>query len=133
MKDARHLGGEWGSMPDKYLEEFCLLVMPWHYKNNPNGNEDPEPMIDDGNICMPALWCEVPTLIAYSRDGYESKTWPLPADWQGVEKVSVATVTTEGREAVGEVEVENGRICLSLGENQAVEIRGTSAPAELGQ
>jgi len=38
-------------------------------------------MIDGTNICMPALWCEQPTLVTYSKEGCENKTWPLPTDW----------------------------------------------------
>jgi hypothetical protein len=62
-----------GSTPEKYLEEFCLLLLPWYYRNNPNGTEDPQPKIDGTDICMPGLPCEEPTLIAYSKEGYESK------------------------------------------------------------
>ncbi len=123
MEDARHLGGEYGEIPEKYLEEFCLLFMPWHYKNNPEGSDDPGSMIDGGDSCIPALWCDGPTLIAYSRDGCASKTWPLPANWDGVDTVSLATLSREGPGPAGEVEVIDGRIALSLSKDRAVTIR----------
>ena len=96
--------------------------MPWHYKNNPDTTVDPETMIEDGNSCIPALWCEEKTLIAYSRDGYKNKSWDLPADWQGVEKVALATITPDGTQAAGEVSVVDGKITLSLTKDQAVKI-----------
>jgi hypothetical protein len=122
MEDARHLDGSGDEIPAKYLEEFCLILMPWHYKNNPETSVDPQSMIDGGDSCIPALWCEGKTLIAYSRDGYESKTWQLPVDWQGVEKVTLATLTTEGAKATGDVDVVDGKLTLSLGKDQAVKI-----------
>jgi len=123
MDEARHPGFDLeNGIHPKFTEEFCLLFLPWYYKNNPNGTGDSQSMIDDGDICMPALWCDEPTLIAYSRDGYESRTWQLPADWQGVEKVSLAGLTAEGPEPAGEAEVADGKVTLSLAGDQALRI-----------
>jgi hypothetical protein len=109
MEDARHLSGSENEIPDKFLEEFCLILMPWHYKNNPDTSDDPhKTMIADGDSCIPALWCDKKTLVAYSRDGYESKTWLLPADWQGVAKVKLSKLTPEGPEPIEEAEVVDG-------------------------
>jgi len=57
MKDARHPGFDFDNgIHPKFTEEFCLIFLPWFYKNNPAGNEDPKTMLDGTDICMPALW-----------------------------------------------------------------------------
>ena len=128
MQDAKHPGfDQEHGLHEKFREEFYLLFVPWYYKNNPKGTEDPESMIDDGDICMPALWCETPTIIAYSRDGYESKTWALPADWSDVARVSVSVITADGCDVRDDVEVKDGKITLALTGDQAVKLCPLSA------
>ena len=80
-------------------------------------------MSDTPATCMPALWCEEKTLIAYSRDGYKSKTWELPPDWRDVRTVGLSGITLEGQEPVGEAPVADGRIALSVGKDEALKIR----------
>ena len=77
-------------------------------------------MLDGTDICMPALWCAEPTLIAYSKDGYESRRWELPSDWKDVKGVSIARITPDGPESIEDVPVKAGKIALSLGEDEAV-------------
>jgi len=108
--------------PDWFQERFWLEFLPWYYKNHPKGTEDPQSMIDGTDICMPCLWCEQPTLIAYSKEGYEQRSWKLPPDWQDVAKVSLATVTGEGAEPMGQIEVSEGCIGLGLEKNQVVRV-----------
>ena len=106
----------------EYPSEFFLKVLPWYYKNNPAGKSDPRTMFDGTNICMAALWCKQPTLIAYSQEGYRDKKWQLPVEWQNVKQVKVSRLTWEGDEPVGEVAVEGGAITLSVGANEALKI-----------
>ena len=117
-----HFGFESVKEPENFQERFWLEFLPWFYKNNPKGTEDPRSMIDGSDICMPVLWCEEPALIAYSKEGYEDKTWKLPGDWQDVDRVSVSTITGRGEEPGGDVEVNDGRINLNLARNQVVKI-----------
>lgn len=105
-----------------YLGEFCLKVLPWYYKNTPGGAADAKPMVDGTDICMPALWCKEPTLIAYSKEGYASKTWPLPPGWQGVKAVSLFRITCEGPEPLGQAQAVDGRVTLRVGPNEALKI-----------
>ncbi|MBT3295739.1 MAG: hypothetical protein HN919_08035 [Verrucomicrobia bacterium] len=131
MEDAKHPGfDQEGGLHEKFREEFYLMFVPWYYQNSPEGTEDSASMLDGTDICMPALWCETPTLIAYSRDGYESRPWPLPADWQGVAKVTLARLTPEGAEPLGDVEVVEGGITLSLDKDQAVSITPATDPLQ---
>ncbi|KPK50961.1 MAG: hypothetical protein AMK72_00970 [Planctomycetes bacterium SM23_25] len=110
--------------PVELLDQFCLEFMPWYYENN-NSPKGDQQMIDGTDICMPALWCEEKTIIAYSKEGYESKTWKLPPDWKDVDKVSLSRITLEGHEPAGEVAVADGGITLSVGENEAFIIRAS--------
>lgn len=118
-----HFGFTTLKEPEAFQERFWLQFLPWHYKNHPRGTEDPATMIDGTDLCMPALWCEVPTLVAYSRDGYGAKTWKLPPDWQEVGRLSVSTVTGEGESPAGEIDVSDGCVALSLGRNEVKRLR----------
>jgi len=115
-----HVGFTSETEPEEFQERFWLTFLPWFYKNNPRGTDDPGAMMDGTDICMPCLWCEDPTLIAYSKDGYDSRTWKLPADWQDVEKVVVAGITSPGSPTT--VPVVDGAITLSVGRDEAVAI-----------
>jgi hypothetical protein len=117
-----HFGFTTETEPSDFQERFWLTFLPWFYKNNPECTEDPQSMIDGTDICMPCHWCEEPTLIAYSKDGYEEKTWTLPKNWSGVEKVSLLEINGDGDKPMGEIEVGNGTINLGLKKNQVVSI-----------
>lgn len=123
MGESREL---WGDPTDPRHEafprEFFLKVLPWHYRNHPDGRDDPAGMIDGGDICMPARWCPHPTIIAFSRNGYAQKTWNLPTSWQSVRRIQAARVTFDEPQPLGLLPVEDGRITLTLSQNEAVRL-----------
>jgi len=130
MKDARHPGfGFDNGIHPKFTEEFCLIFLPWFYKNNPAGNEDPKTMLDGTDICMPALWCPSRTIIAYSQEGYAHKTWTLPSMWADVRRVAVARITDAGNQPVGEIAVTDGKITLGVAANEALALTPVTAGA----
>jgi hypothetical protein len=104
------------------LEEFCLEFMPWYYENNDSPKGDQQ-VVEGTDVCMPALWCDEKTLIAYSKGGYASRTWELPADWNGVPIVRLSRITLQGHEPAGEAPVTDGKITLGLAGNEALMIR----------
>jgi len=108
--------------PAPLLQQFCLEFVPWYYENNKSPKGDQQ-MVDGTDICMPALWCEEKTIIAYSKEGYDGKTWQLPPDWKDVAKVRLSRITLEGQEPAGETAVTDGWITLSVGEDEALMIR----------
>jgi hypothetical protein len=108
-------------------EQFCLKVVPWYYKNNSSADKGSQQTREGNDICMPALWRKQ-TLVAYSRNGYQNKTWQLPPGWEGVTKVQVAEITLDGSTNVKEISTENGGIMLSVGPRQELEIRNSAAP-----
>jgi hypothetical protein len=122
MKDARHLGGEYGTIPDKFKEEFCLIIIPWYYKNNPNGKDNIKNMVVGTDICMPALWCNDKALIAYSKEGYQNKTWELPESWKSIVKVKVSELNFDGTIISKVCDVKEGNLTLTLDKDQAVKI-----------
>jgi hypothetical protein len=53
--------------------------------------------LQDGNdVFIPALWRPNKEVIAYSAAGYANRTWRLPEDWAGIQKVEVYRITSEG-------------------------------------
>ena len=118
-----HFGFESITEPEGFQEKFWLAFLPWFYKNHPHGSEDYEGMLDGTDICMPALWCNEPTLIAYSRDGYAGKVWNLPPSWQGLRRLSCTTITGDGDELSREIAVFKGTISLHLKAGQVVKMR----------
>ena len=110
------------SEPADFYERFCLKFLPWFYKNNPDAQGDQQ-MKDGSDIFMPALWCEEKTIIAYSKEGYESRTWQLPPNWEGVGKVNLAALSADGPKPTGEADVIDGRITLRVKRNEALMVQ----------
>jgi len=109
-----------------YMKEFCLLVLPWFYKNHPDGNEqDLETMRDGDDICCPALWCDQPTLIAYSHEGCTGKSWALPPTSSAATRLEAEKLTWEGPEPLGTLDVANSSITLDLAPDTAVKLTAT--------
>jgi hypothetical protein len=122
MKDARHLGGKYGKIPEKLIEEFCTLLMPWHYKNNPNATEDINNFVDENNVFMPALWCKDKTVIAYSKEGFINKSLNLPKDWTYTKQVKIEELTFDGPLHLKEETIQNESLSLTLQAGQIVKI-----------
>lgn len=122
MEEARHVWGKGEEIPSDFLEEFCLLLMPWHYKNHPQTVIRPEEFIKENDSFMPALWCEEKTVIAYSKNGYESKVWTLPEDWGEVKEVLVRDLSEEGSTLREKITVDEGTVCFQMSPDSAVSI-----------
>lgn len=108
-------------LPSNFLEEFCLKTLPYHYRNHPNANYDYGPIHDPNDLCMPALWCNEPTLIAYSKNGSHQR-WPLPPEWSEVKEVKVSQLSSEGPKNKETLPVTPEGIFLNLGPNEGVQI-----------
>jgi hypothetical protein len=112
------------------LEQFCLKAAPEIWANTwrtARGNHPPEAtdlqrVLQGNDCCVPLVWKTKPTLVAYSRDGYERKTWKLPVDWAGVKTVHLTNVTVDGVTSVGNAEVKNGEVAFTLTPGRAVVI-----------
>ena len=135
------------SMPG-FLGMFCRTTLPWYYLGRyqrvkfendamfySDGvvaqNEAGKRIIrkgdfilrEDDNLFVPALWSDHKELIAYSRDGYASKSWQLPSDWDIVTSVDVYRITLDGCVPLKkDVPVTGRKLDLSVGKDEAVSI-----------
>lgn len=109
--------------PPDFMARFCLETLPYYYRNHPDTNYDYGSIHEGLDLCMPALWCEEPTLIAYSKDGHDRKKWPLPPEWADVSEIQVSRLTAEGLQPRERLPVEPGGIYLTLSADEAVCIK----------
>jgi hypothetical protein len=54
------------------------------------------------------------SLVAYSRSGYDRKTWELPAEWKGVKSANLVRITPESLEPAGEAAIADGKLTVTL-------------------
>lgn len=108
--------------PPNCREKFYLDVLPWYFKNH---KASTTAFLDTGatDVCVPAPWCKNKTAMAYSKEGYEEKTWELPPDWVGTEKIALHRISWDGSEFIGDVEVNAGKIPLSLQHDEAISLQ----------
>jgi hypothetical protein len=140
-RDPQNLSG--------FLKEFCLQTVPWYYLNqhqrlrvelmpqlskaffagnvitSVDGNgrivitEAGRELRDGDDILMPAGWIASRSLIAYSANGSQAKSWELPPDWKGVRKIKVEEITLSGLQPLQPLAVVDGRVLLTLQPNHA--------------
>ncbi len=101
---------------------FFLKTLPYYYKNHPEGTGDINSMVDGTDICMPALWCKSPTLLAYSKEGYVSRQWTLPQSWGDLQGVEVCKLAVDSPQLLGLCPVLKGTITLTLAADTSVMI-----------
>ncbi|MEV2269578.1 NPCBM/NEW2 domain-containing protein [Nonomuraea africana] len=123
-----------------FLDDFATTTLTWQYLNrldrlsdtggvvtfsggvtsrNVEGGvrvEQGEVVLRDRNdLFVPALWQQHKEIVAYSRDGYATRTWKLPADWTRVPLVDIYRVGPDGlTQVAGNRLVAGGRLTLSL-------------------
>lgn len=125
-----HAEGEIRTDPKKLpglLDQFCLKAAPEIWANawrEANDNHPPpaadwQRVVQGNDCCLPLVWKREPTLLAYSRGGYERKTWKLPVDWMRVKTVRITNVTVESITPAGTAEVKDGEVVLALAAGQA--------------
>jgi len=130
-----------------FKEQFCLKTVVWYYLNRlkrlyllnekdfkmvqysdsvstylskvdyrvQKGNVI---MVDNDNVLIPSLWLNYNSLIAYSKEGYESKQWELPNDWSTVKKVRISRISAEGKTVLGIKKIESGKLTLTIGHDE---------------
>jgi hypothetical protein len=140
-KDPQNLQG--------FTGQFCTKTAVWYYLNRlerkyivvdkgsksvqfsnnvttalSNGNftlkQGDVTLVENDNVFIPALWLEKPSVIAYSKNGYQNRTWTLPAGWDIVKKVHLSVVTDKGKTNAGTAEVKNGKLVLTLEKDQTI-------------
>ena len=132
-----------------FLGEFCLQTLPWYYLNqrqrlrlelmpqlskalfagnvissvDRNGRivitEAGRKLRDGDDILIPAGWIGSHSLIAYSANGFQAKSWELPPDWKGVRRIKVEEITLSGLQPLKPLVIANGKVLLTLQPNHA--------------
>lgn len=139
LKDKINLPG--------FLEQFCTMTLPWYYLSRlerlelidgalyysngvvakvENGKriirKDDFILRENDNLFVPALWHDK-EIIAFSKDGYQTKCWKLPEDWRDVKSVDVYKIMlSEYKLLISDLPVYDGTITLTLNQCEGVSI-----------
>lgn len=134
----------------RFIDEFCISTLTWAYLNQferqkLTGSANERKVIyednlvtslsdrsirhngilmrQDGDVFIPAAWKEK-EMIAYSKNGYEERTWELPCDWKDVAGVNLFTVSKHGLvKATENVKCIEGTLTLTLKAGQMISIQ----------
>ena len=139
IKDKENMPG--------FLEQFCTMTLPYYYLSRHErialidervyysdgliaGDMDGKKtirkgdylLVEDDNVFVEAKWKEK-EIIAYSRAGYSNRQWVMPESWEGLKSVDLYEISINGLELIESGrKIENGRLELSLDNDQAVSI-----------
>ena len=132
-----------------FKEQFCLKTAVWYYLNRLYrlyliNNKDIKlvqysdnvrtflsakeykitrgdaTILENGDVLIPALWINNKSIIAYSKTGYENKTWELPEDWATVKKVKLSRISMDGKSNSDRVKTESGKLTLTLAKDEMI-------------
>lgn len=82
-------------------------------------------LVDNHDVFIPALWMDNPSILVYSRNGYQEKLWKLPEGWKKERKVKLSVVSDAGISETVFVKVRSGTIKLSLKNDQTILLEKT--------
>lgn len=123
-----------------FLDEFATTTLAWHYLNRLDRVSDTggvvtfndgttsavidgRPLIRCGDLVLrdgtdmfvPATWQRHREIVAYSKDGYASRTWTLPRDWRRVQHADVYRIGQDGLTPIARHQrITGGKLTLSL-------------------
>lgn len=75
-------------------------------------------LVDNNDLLMPARWISESAMIAYSKQGYQQKTWKLLPEYKSFKKMNVYRVSQEGKILIKQQKIKSGSIQLSLEANE---------------
>lgn len=139
LKDKENLPG--------FIEQFCTMTLPWYYLSRleriafvneelfySDGvvarKEDGRRIIrkgdfilrDNDDLFVPALWNDK-EIIAFSKEGYQQRSWKMPEDWNNVQAVDLYEISLTGCELKkAGVPVVGSELELSLSKGEAISI-----------
>ncbi len=133
-----------------FKEQFCLKTAVWYYLNRLqrlyllNGKEyqsvqfsdnvrtylskDDQyrvtrgdvTLVENTDVLIPALWIGTGHLLAYSKKGYQNKSWTLPANWKDVKEVKLSRITDEGKTKPEMKIPAAGKLDLTLAKDEMI-------------
>ena len=140
-KDRQNLTG--------FKEEFCLNTALWYYLNRLKRlyvlsdkeykavqfsenvrtflskdmykvTKGDVILVENTDALIPAPWLGENKLIAYSKNGYESKSWTLPENWKNVKEVKLSRVNTDGEAVLSKKKIQSGKLFLTLAKDEMI-------------
>jgi len=141
-KDPQQMSG--------FLKQFCTQTLPWYYLNRLQrleynqtetyqevrfsgglttrleGQEytikqDDRILQHNGDVFVPALWMDKPSIVAYSTEGYNHQSWRLPDDWIKFTTVDMYRMTWDGIQPLQlNIIIKESELILSLDKDEAV-------------
>jgi hypothetical protein len=137
-----------------FLGMFCRTTLPWYYLGRLDRLEFKQGVVrysdgvvartEDGrniirrgdfvlrendDLFVPALWREQKEIIAYSKTGYQNKSWILPESWKGVARVDLYQITLKGGvQLERNVRVTGNKLNLSIGRDEAISVLPAGTP-----
>jgi hypothetical protein len=79
-------------------------------------------LVENTDVLIPALWMGAGHMLAYSKDGYENRSWTLPDDWRDATEMKLYRVTNEGKTETGVIQPIAGQLVLALGMDEMLMI-----------
>ena len=139
LKDKENLPG--------FIEQFCTMTLPWYYLSRldrvafvneelfySNGviaryedgrriiRKDDFVLRDNDDLFVPALWNDK-EIIAFSKEGYQQRSWKMPEDWNNVQAVDLYEISLTGCKLKKvSVPVVESKLELSLSKGEAISI-----------
>jgi hypothetical protein len=143
-RDPKELSG--------FKEQFCLNTVIWYFLNQlersylltqdnykalqySNGvrvslfkdeyriSQNNSVLVENGDMMIPANWISDDAMIAYSKKGYQNRTWQLPERFMKIRQVKIYRVSQDGNIFVQAQKVKSGRIILSMQEDEMFYIK----------
>ncbi len=140
-KDPQNLTG--------FIYQFCTKTAVWYFLNQlerqyivvnednkmvqfsnnvstslVNGNfmlkQGSVSLVENDDVFIPAVWIKKPSIIAYSKNGYQNKTWTLPESWGTVKEVQLSVININGKMKIGTAQINKGKLILTVEKDQAV-------------
>ena len=137
-----------------FKQEFCLTTLICQYLNTfdriaivdgKNGNavgilsdgvrtmvrdnkmyvaKDGEPLAEDGDVFIPAVWLGANAIVAFSRDGYSARTWTIPTGAKLSRNVKGWVIDADGRMRFKNFKKKGRQITLTLAPGEMVLLEG---------
>lgn len=134
---------------DKFKQDFCINTAVWYFLNRlerkyilqgdgyqgvqfsenvkteltSNGftlKQGRNTLVDGDDIFIPALWLNNKAIVAFSKNGYESKSWSVPQGYPKNGRVTIKSINQSGVIKTHKGQISNGKITLKLMANEMV-------------
>ena len=124
LEDDEAVGGE----AVLYSGDGQKVVSAWNGDNTSASYKRTVTVGDDvvlqepGNVFMPMTWRANREIQAWSKDGYQDKTWKLPAEWEDVAQVDIYDLNLEGLRYIETKDVTDRTFTMDMAADQSVVI-----------